>query len=38
VASLDQHRQAELRELNKALLPLPPFVLTANAWAARGVA
>jgi hypothetical protein len=27
----------ELRELCRSKLPEPPFVLTSNAWAARGV-
>lgn len=38
VASLDARRQAELRERCRTLLPVAPFVLTARAWAARGVA
>jgi ubiquinone/menaquinone biosynthesis C-methylase UbiE len=38
VASLDAERQALLRERCRALLPDPPFVLTARAWAARGLA
>ena len=37
VAKLDAHRQAELRETCRALLPNAPFVLTGNAWAARGL-
>jgi len=37
VASLDPERQAELRELCRALLPTAPFVLTATAWATRGL-
>ena len=36
VAGLDASRQAELRERCRALLPAPPFVLTASAWAVRG--
>jgi len=36
-ARLDPTRQAELRELCRARLPAP-FVLTARAWAARGLA
>jgi SAM-dependent methyltransferase len=36
--TLDAERQAELRERCRALLPAPPFVLTARAWAARGTA
>jgi hypothetical protein len=31
-------RQAELREGCRTLLPNAPFVLTARAWAARGLA
>jgi len=38
VASLDAERRAELRETCRRLLPLPPFVLTARAWATRGLA
>ena len=37
VASLDAEGQAELRERCRALLPSAPFVLTATAWAARGL-
>jgi SAM-dependent methyltransferase len=37
LASLDPERRAELRERCRALLPSAPFVLTARAWAARGV-
>jgi SAM-dependent methyltransferase len=37
VASLDPERRAELRETCRALLPTAPFVLTARAWAARGL-
>ena len=36
VAGLDPERQARLREHCRALLPNPPFVLTARAWTARG--
>src|SRR5437763_15343989 len=36
-AGLDRQRQAELRELCRARLPAAPFVLTARAWAARGL-
>ena len=36
--SLDAERQAELREKCRSLLPPAPFVLTAQAWAARGLA
>jgi SAM-dependent methyltransferase len=38
VASLDAERRAELREACRALLPSEPFVLTARAWATRGLA
>lgn len=38
VASLDAERQAVLRENCSTLLPVAPFVLTARAWAARGLA
>lgn len=38
VASLDAEGQAELRERCRALLPAAPFVLTATAWATRGLA
>jgi SAM-dependent methyltransferase len=38
VASLDEERQAELRESCRTLLPNAPFVLIARAWAARGLA
>jgi SAM-dependent methyltransferase len=37
VARLEPDRQAELRERCRAMLPAGPFVLTAHAWAARGV-
>jgi SAM-dependent methyltransferase len=36
LASLDAKRQAELRERCAELLPPPPFVMSARAWAARG--
>ena len=36
VAKLDAERAAELRERCRAMLPTPPFTLTARAWAARG--
>ena len=36
-AGLDPERQAELRERCRELFPEPPFVLTASAWAARGL-
>ncbi|MGH2445212.1 MAG: class I SAM-dependent methyltransferase [Candidatus Limnocylindria bacterium] len=37
-AGLDPDRRAELRDRCHALLPDEPFVLTARAWAARGLA
>ena len=37
-ASLEPARQAELRERCREALPPAPFVVTARAWAARGVA
>lgn len=37
VASLDADRRAELRETCRRLLPAAPFVITALAWASRGV-
>jgi SAM-dependent methyltransferase len=37
-ASLDAERQARLRENCRGLLPDAPFVLTARAWATRGLA
>ena len=37
VADLDAARRDELRELCRNSLPAAPFVLTANAWAARGL-
>ncbi len=37
VAGLDDERRAELRETCRAMLPSAPFVITAVAWAARGV-
>jgi SAM-dependent methyltransferase len=36
-AGLDAERQAQLRELCRELFPAGPFVLTARAWAARGL-
>jgi len=36
-AGLDAKRQAKLRERCRAMLSAPPFVLTARAWAARGL-
>ena len=38
VAGLDTERQAELRETCRTMVPPAPFVLTALAWAARGLA
>jgi len=38
VASLDADDQAELRERCRKCLPEPPFVVTARAWATRGLA
>ena len=38
VASLAAEQQTELRERCRAVLPAAPFVLTARAWAARGLA
>ena len=38
VAALDPRRQAQLRERCRELLPPAPFVLTACAWTARGLA
>jgi SAM-dependent methyltransferase len=37
VAGLDATSQASLRERCRSRLPAPPFVLSASAWAARGV-
>ena len=37
VASLDAERRAELRARCQALLPGEPFVVTARAWAGRGL-
>ena len=37
-AGLDPRRQTELRERCRERLPAAPFVLTARAWAARGLA
>lgn len=36
-ASLEPKRQSQLRELTREGLPAAPFVLTARAWAARGI-
>jgi SAM-dependent methyltransferase len=38
IARLRSDRQVELRELCRARLPMAPFVQTASAWAARGLA
>lgn len=38
VRTLGPEQQAELRERARALLPDGPFVMTARAWAARGLA
>ena len=38
VAALDAERQAQLRERLREALPDPPFVLTARAWTALGIA
>jgi SAM-dependent methyltransferase len=38
VAGLDEDHKGELRERCRALLPSAPFILTARAWAARGLA
>jgi SAM-dependent methyltransferase len=37
VATLDPERRDRLREHLRAALPDPPFVLTAQAWTARGI-
>jgi SAM-dependent methyltransferase len=37
LSGLDPDRQAQLRELCRAMLPVPPFTVTARAWAARGL-
>jgi hypothetical protein len=36
-AGLDATRQAQLRERCRSMLPVAPFVLTARAWAVRGL-
>ena len=36
-AGLEAKPQAQLRELCREMLPAPPFLLTARAWAARGL-
>ena len=38
LASLSADRQAELREACRAVVPTEPFVVTARAWTARGLA
>ena len=38
VAGLDPERRAQLRERCRAALPDAPFMLSARAWTARGVA
>jgi len=38
VAELDPGLQVQLRERCRAKLPTAPFLLTAHAWAARGLA
>ena len=38
VARLDSGRQAPLRDLCRKMLPRAPFVVSARAWAARGLA
>ena len=38
VAALDEERRTQLRERCRAALPDAPFVLTARAWTARGLA
>lgn len=38
VAGLDAERQVQLRERCRTLAPAAPFVLTARAWAVRGLA
>ena len=38
VAGLDEDRRSQLRDGCRALLPDAPFTLTAQAWAARGLA
>ena len=37
LSGLDPKRLAQLRELCRAMLPAPPFTVTAQAWAARGL-
>ena len=38
VAGLEPTQQARLRDLCRQMLPTPPFVMSARAWAARGMA
>jgi hypothetical protein len=38
LASLNADRQVEMREACRALVQTAPFVVTARAWAARGLA
>ena len=38
VAGLDEERRTQLRERCRATLPDAPFVITARAWTARGLA
>lgn len=38
VAGLEPMRQARLRDLCRQVLPTPPFVISARAWATRGLA
>jgi hypothetical protein len=37
IARLDPNLTAKLREISREMLPVAPFVLTARAWAARGI-
>ena len=37
-ARLDSRRQAQLRDLCREMLLAAPFVVSARAWAARGLA
>ena len=38
LAGLSADRQVELRETCRTMVPTTPFVVTARAWAARGLA
>lgn len=38
MSGLDPRQQARLRDLCREMLPTPPFVVSARAWAARGLA